>query len=229
MTGIDTQWVLEKAVLLAPLLGSLALHEVAHARTALAFGDTTARDMGRCSLNPFVHLDPMGTLAMIFCGFGWAKPVPVNPYNLHPPRWGHIAVSLAGPLSNLIIALVIALLLRVSLTVGLNFESRLGHLIWGLTLYTMGVNICLFIFNMLPLYPLDGHHIFRDQLPADMRAPFMQWQMRFGMPLLILVMLGPNLAESAGIHVVDPLGWMINHATDLAMEHVVLPSGWTWK
>jgi len=224
MQGIDAQWLLEKLMLLAPLLASLAVHEAAHARTALAFGDPTARNLGRCSLNPLVHLDPLGTLALLFCGFGWAKPVPVNPHNLHPARWGSIAVSLAGPLSNLLIAFLIALSLRIALMAGVSFQSRFGELLLHVLLYTLAINICLFIFNMLPLYPLDGHHIFRDQLPPDLQARFMRWQMRFGMGVLMLIIVGPSLAGMLGLPVFDPLAWVIDHAVGTAMRFIVLPA-----
>src|ERR1035437_8633090 len=110
---IDSAWLADKLLTIPLLIFSLVVHECAHARTALAFGDPTAKNMGRITLNPLPHLDFMGTLCLIFSGFiGWAKPVPVNPYNLHPRRLGDIAVSFAGPASNLSLALIFGLILK---------------------------------------------------------------------------------------------------------------------
>ncbi|MHC4294724.1 MAG: site-2 protease family protein [Planctomycetota bacterium] len=219
---INANWLLEKIPLIPPLLFSLALHELAHARTALAFGDPTAKRMGRCTLNPLVHLDPVGTLALIFCGFGWAKPVPVNPHNLHPPRWGSIAVSIAGPLSNLMLALLIALSLRAIISLGVRFETPLGEMLWFIMIYTMAVNICLCIFNLLPLFPLDGHHILREQLSPARQVGFMEWQMRYGRFVLMAIILGPYVVSVLGIEVFDPLRWVIANAIT-AMKYLVIP------
>ena len=112
---IDPQMLV---ALIAAMLISLTLHELAHARTALAFGDPTAQMMGRISLNPLRHLDPIGSIALVLsmmagAGIGWAKPVPVNPANLQPRRLGDIMVSLAGPMANLGLAVAAGLLLRL--------------------------------------------------------------------------------------------------------------------
>jgi Zn-dependent protease len=219
---LDEYWLLERAVLVTPLVLSLCIHELAHARTALAFGDPTARDMGRCTLNPLVHLDPIGTISMLLVGFGWARPVPVNVYNLHPPKWGNIAVSLAGPVSNLMLALLTAVTMRILLASDAFLAWRWSETAIDLIYFTMGANVCLFVFNMLPLYPLDGHHIFREQLPVDMQVPFMQWQMRYGRFALMGLILMPMLLRGTSLSWINPLGWVFHHAAGMMMRLVFL-------
>ena len=209
MPTIDSDWLMQRLLLLPPLLLSLTVHEYAHARTALAFGDPTARDMGRVTLNPLAHLDPMGTLCIILTGmFGWAKPVPVNPYNLHPRRLGDVAVSLAGPLSNILLAVATAALLRLWWVLDLAPGTAMAQSVQFLLLRTTIVNICLCFFNLIPLFPLDGHHIAREALPAQTREPFMRWQMRYGSILLMALIFGPHLLSmvTRGRVMFNPLG-----------------------
>lgn len=223
MYPIDQDWLLEKIALLAPLIASLTIHELAHARTALAFGDPTAKNMGRCTLNPLAHLDPIGTLSLIFFGFGWAKPVPVNIHNLHPRKWGSIAVSLAGPASNLMLAIMIGLVLRGLLSAGIKFSSQAGEVAFNALFYTMVINLLLFTFNMIPLFPLDGHHILREQLPGDMQAGFMRWQLQYGRYGLMLLIMGPMIARMFGQPIISPIGWLIGHLSHAAMIFIAPP------
>lgn len=195
MPTFDQNW-LYQTILLAPgLLLSLTVHEYAHARTALAFGDPTAKNLGRVSLNPLRHLDLIGTIVLLVTQMvGWAKPVPVNPHNLHPRRFGDIMVSLAGPASNIFLAVVTGLLLKVCMTIGPQVLSPALYKTAGIMLLiTMQVNLALCMFNLLPLFPLDGHHIVREMLPGQMQAPFMRWQMRFGAMMLLVLLFGPRL------------------------------------
>lgn len=194
-------------ICLPPIILSLTVHEFAHARTALAFGDDTARLNGRVSLNPIRHLDPLGTLVLIVTqGFGWAKPVPVNPANLHPPRLGGIMVSLAGPMANLMLAATTALLVRYLLHFGLTEPTRNVQLLYRVLLTVIQINVGLAVFNLLPIFPLDGHHIARDMLPEEKRASFMAWQVRHGWVVLLAVLFGPRLLqELLHRHVPDPL------------------------
>ncbi len=199
-----------------PLLMSLSVHEFAHARVALAFGDPTAKLLGRCTLNPLVHLDPIGTLCLIFAGFGWAKPVPVNYANLYPPRKARIMVSVAGPGSNLALALAIGVVLRASLSVpdiAAFFETQNGIFL-GKALYdTMLINIILCVFNLMPLFPLDGHHILRELLPPHQQMPFMQFQVRYGQFLVLAVIFAPRLLNRPGLitYVVYHTRWVLQH------------------
>lgn len=158
------------SIMLVPALFAVMLHEVAHGYVAARFGDPTARLLGRLTLNPLRHLDPIGTLALMFFGFGWAKPVPVNFRNLHHPRRDMIWVALAGPLTNFSLALASALLLR-----GLGgFQgdpsnaSVLGPYLQPVALmagFSLYINIILAVFNLIPIPPLDGGRVLTGLLP----------------------------------------------------------------
>ncbi|MHC4561269.1 MAG: site-2 protease family protein [Planctomycetota bacterium] len=175
---------------------SLTIHEYAHARLALAFGDPTAQQQGRVSLNPLRHLDPIGTLALFFLRFGWAKPVPVNRANLRNPGLADMIISLGGPASNFLLAILLTGVLKLVSAMGWlgligNEDTR--TLAVNLMLYTIVINFVLCIFNLIPLYPLDGHHILRELLPWDMRSDYMRVQMRFGMFALMAIIIAPRL------------------------------------
>jgi len=216
----DQKSILRLVALLPVLLLSLTVHEFAHARTALAFGDPTAKRLGRCSLNPLRHLDPLGTIVLIVTQLiGWAKPVPVNPHNLHPRRMGDIAVSLAGPLSNLSLAIVAALLLRVLLaTAPQNSDSELVDIAVLQLFMLFSVNLALFTFNLLPLWPLDGHHVVRELLPLSAQGPFMRWQVAYGRFALAALILVPFAArEFFDAEVFDPVYWILIHVRQAAM------------
>jgi Zn-dependent protease len=148
------------------LLIAFTLHEFAHAATATALGDSTPRRNGRLTLNPIAHLDLMGTIMLLFAGFGWAKPVPVNPYAVNrKTKAGMMLVSIAGPASNLIMAAAAALPLRfgwVPLTAPTsNFFPSFGDFL----LEFLFVNLALFLFNLIPLAPLDGEKVITFFLP----------------------------------------------------------------
>ncbi|MCD6304024.1 MAG: site-2 protease family protein [Planctomycetes bacterium] len=219
MPSLDPTWLLDTLVLIPPLLFSLVIHEYAHARTAHAFGDDTARLMGRMTLNPLAHLDPIGTLCIILIHFGWAKPVPVNSANLHPRRLGDIAVSLAGPLSNLVLAVVTGILLRLWWTFGPRISPQFYAPVYGYLLLITSVNIILCTFNLLPLFPLDGHHVLRELLPARKQRPFMEWQLRFGSLVLMALLFGPRLLVmfTGRADIPDPLGWVFYHVRMLVL------------
>ncbi len=150
--------------LLIALVIALSMHEYAHAWTANYLGDDTPRAYGRLTLNPLAHLDPIGSLLLVFAGFGWAKPVPVNPYNLNrrSPA-GLMWVSLAGPASNFLMAVVAAIPLRLGLEY-LPSSDSLDSL-WLFLFYFIQINLGLMLFNLLPLAPLDGEKIAVYLLP----------------------------------------------------------------
>ena len=153
------------------IIFSAVFHEYAHAFTAYSLGDTTAKDQGRLTLNPIVHIDPIGTviipLLLLFTSgmfLGWAKPVPYNPYALSDKKYGSLKVAIAGPLSNLFIAVVLGLFIRlfgasliVSGLISASFIDLLQLIIY--------VNIILAIFNLIPIPPLDGSKIAMDLWP----------------------------------------------------------------
>lgn len=134
---------------------SLTVHEFAHAYVADKLGDPTPRRFGRVTLNPGKHLDPLGTLLLLVAGFGFAKPVPINPANLG--RWGTLWVSAAGPISNLLIAFVSAVLLRVLPQNDLTFQVLLT---------VLGINVVLAVFNLIPIPLLDGSRILGALVPS---------------------------------------------------------------
>ena len=162
----------EALVLLIPtLMFALSFHEFAHAWMAAKCGDTTAARMGRLSLNPMAHLDMMGSLMILFVGFGWAKPVPVDTRFLQNPRTDMMKVAAAGPVANLILALIGGLILRFLNGTGLLTES-----IFVLLLYFTRINIALAVFNMIPVAPLDGSQIFSGWLMKT--NPQLAWKIQ---------------------------------------------------
>lgn len=162
-------FVAKISIMLVPALLAVTLHEVAHGYVADRLGDPTARLLGRLTLNPLKHLDPIGTLALIIFKFGWARPVPVNYRNLRNPKGDMIWVALAGPLTNLCLAVISALLLRGLVLAQNSFQGgNLGHLVNPLSLMTafsLYINVILGIFNLIPIPPLDGGRILCGVLP----------------------------------------------------------------
>ncbi|WKZ28557.1 MAG: site-2 protease family protein [Patescibacteria group bacterium] len=132
---------------------ALTFHEFCHGLVAKMQGDDTAERLGRLTLNPVPHIDPIGLLAALLAGFGWARPVPYNPYNLRDQKWGPVWVAIAGPLSNLFLFFVVGLTYRALATAGvMSVNSALAGFLGAL----MAVNVVLFAFNLIPLPPLDG-------------------------------------------------------------------------
>jgi Zn-dependent protease len=173
------------AVGLPILILALTIHEYFHAWTALKFGDPTARDMGRLTFFPPAHLDFMGSMVMIISQFqfGWAKPVPVNPYNLRNPKVADFWISFAGPLSNIGQAIIFAILFRVIINTGTDINP------YFIKLFAAGVNINLILafFNMIPLFPLDGSHMLRNVLSEDNQR-WMDQLDRFA-PLILIALI----------------------------------------
>ena len=177
------------------LIGSVILHEVAHGWTAEKLGDPTARLQGRITLNPMVHIDWLGSVILpallIFSGapfvFGWAKPVPFNPYNMRNPKWGGAIVAAMGPITNFAIAAVAAIVLNL---IG-EPQAVLAFILQG----TIITNIALAIFNLVPVPPLDGHHILFAFLPDSLNGVKNALR-KAAWPIVILfVMFGWRLIE----------------------------------
>ena len=150
---------------------ALSFHEFAHAWMAEKCGDSTAARMGRLTLNPMAHLDMMGSLMILFVGFGWAKPVPVDGRNLRNPRTDMMKVAAAGPLSNLLLAMVAGMVLRFMNSTGLLTDS-----IFILLIYFTRINIALAVFNLIPVAPLDGSQIFSGYLMKT--NPQLAWKIQ---------------------------------------------------
>ena len=148
-------------LLLPALVFSLCIHEFSHGIVAYYYGDDTAYKYGRLTLNPIKHLDPMGTMMLLFIGFGYAKPVPVNTFNLNNPRKDIVKVAAAGPISNLILAFFGYFVMYFIFTFANTMFNDSLHLFFRIFIQ---INIYLAIFNLLPIYPLDGGQIFGNMI-----------------------------------------------------------------
>jgi len=172
---------------------ALTVHEYCHALCAFLLGDTTARDQGRLTFNPLKHIDIIGFLFIIFAGFGWAKPVEFNPENLKNFRRDKALIAAAGPLSNLALGILLCLAVRVLLTYYVNNEASSGEFIQHLyvALYVAAsINFGLFVFNLLPIPPLDGSHIVFSSLNLGIETEIKI--RKIGMPLLFLILIAQN-------------------------------------
>jgi Zn-dependent protease len=185
----DLAGALQGLVLKIPaLLLAVTVHEVAHGLVADRLGDPTARLQGRLTLNPLPHLDPLGALAFVLVGFGWAKPVPVNARNLRRPVRDMACVAAAGPLSNFAMAFVgLVLLVLVTRASGSAFVLEP---LAGLLRYVYAFNLGLAIFNLIPLPPLDGGHFLPYLLPRGSWTLLRQIEQYGPFLLLLLLMLG---------------------------------------
>lgn len=192
---------------------ALPVHEAAHAYVASKFGDNTAKYQGRLTLNPVVHLDPIGTLMLVFFGVGWARPVPINPRNFSNPKAGMAISSLAGPVSNVLLALVLMVVYKAMILFGLitngftyAFISILGLMI--------SVNVYLSVFNLLPIPPLDGSRLLTYFLPPKYYFGIMQYERYILIGLLVLLYTGIlrlplNIISGAIINLLDLLTFFL--------------------
>ncbi len=174
------------------LLTAIPIHESAHAFAASKLGDNTAKYQGRISLNPAVHFDLFGSVCMILAGIGWAKPVPINPYNFRGNRKVGMALSAAaGPLSNLIIAFFSVILYKVFLySGGYDASNALLNTLMIVFSYMANINIVLAIFNLIPIPPFDGSRIFNLFLPESFYFKVMQYERYIFIGLFIVLMTG---------------------------------------
>ena len=194
--------------LLPGIIIGLTVHEFCHALAAYKLGDHTAKDQGRLSFNPIKHIDIIGFLFIVIAGFGWAKPVQFNPENLKSPRRDKAIIAAAGPFSNLVLAFIFVALLRVWMNLPEYFSSfdrdsaeRLFSIFYSDTfikiiqaVYSAAmINLGLFIFNLLPLPPLDGSHIVFSGL--NLKPETERNIMKIGMPLLFLIIVVQNRTE----------------------------------
>ena len=185
------------------LIIAITVHEFSHAYVAYRLGDDTARRKGRVSLNPIVHLDPMGTLLLFLVGFGWGKPVPVNTSYLRPPvRWSMAAVSVSGVFSNFLIATLIALPIRLG---PLDNDT-----IMTLLIYTVQINVILAICNLIPVPPLDGFNIISSVLPGNVThrlTPIIRYS-----PFILLAVIAVDNFFPTNIFG-TVIGWPVNRIT----------------
>ena len=197
--GGDLQSYFISILLSLPIvLLALCTHEVAHGFAAWRLGDPTARNLGRLTLNPVKHLDPVGTLCMLLAGFGWAKPVPINSRYFKKPRRDIALTALAGPLSNLLLSALFLLLLRFvgfgwlwQLTYTSELAFRLANFGVLFLYYGVYMNLTLAIFNLLPLPPLDGSRILFFLLPPRLYFKIAPYERYITIAVMLLLLLGP--------------------------------------
>ena len=183
MYNVSLETLLGRAI---GLLIGFTLHEFAHAWTADRLGDRTPYTQGRLTLDPRAHIDPMGIALALLVGFGWAKPVPVNPRAFyHNEKRGLVIVSLAGPLMNLIIGIVVGLILRATLA-----ADSLNNFTYNVLYTIMMFNFVLFLFNLLPFSPLDGYKIAVGVLPWRYSSDLTSYERETTFALILLLMVG---------------------------------------
>ena len=237
LSGGDMRVALITLLLTVPtVLISLTFHEVAHGYAAYKLGDPTAYNMGRLTLNPLAHLDPLGALLMLLVGFGYARPVPVNARYFKNPKYGMAITAAAGPLSNLCLAIIFTILLRLILipigSISEGLYLTYGNRYWideslqsnatftvlsllAVMLYLgISLNLNLMFFNLIPLPPLDGSRIAYIFLPTDLYFKVMQYE-RF-------IMIGFIVLLATGI-VNLPLGYLTNGLTNIFYNVTGMP------
>lgn len=201
--------------LLPAILISLTIHELSHAYTSYRLGDPTAKNMGRLTLNPLKHLDVFGTIMLLVSRFGWAKPVPINPTYYKDYKKGTMIVSLAGPMSNILLATIFSIPLMYF---GTKYNIRsLGQtlfsqdyraIIYNFSSLMVDINIGLAVFNILPIPPLDGSKILSGILPNKQYYKLLQYENQVGMIFILIVFVIPgvlNFVMSPFIRIVETI------------------------
>ena len=195
------------------LLITITFHEFSHSFIANKLGDRTSKNLGRLTLNPTKHLDPMGTIMLFFVGFGWGKPVPVNPTNLNNPRSDMIKVAAAGPISNFILSFLGVLILTAIHELGMlqkNYQTFFSYFII--------INTYLGLFNLIPIYPLDGGQIFGNIISKYNRNIFIKLN-EYGPKILLGVILLSFITQGR----ISILGWIIETPATLIVDgfHII--------
>lgn len=186
---------------------ALTVHEFAHALAAYWMGDSTARQYGRLTLNPIAHIDPIGFICLILTRrFGWAKPVPVNDFNFRDRKKGLLFVSLAGPMSNFIVAALLALLYRL-------FYSSIGQTLTGIFQYAYIINLSIGVFNLLPIPPLDGSKVLQVFLTSRQKF-FLNRYAVYSNIIMIMLIFSGIIGSILGPAILA-LDWLINSAIGL--------------
>lgn len=186
------------------LILGLTVHEFCHAKMADKLGDPTPGGQGRLTLNPIAHMDPVGTICLVFAGFGWGKPVQVNPTYFRNPSRDNMLVALAGPISNLIIACILFLIFPFAYYFLFPGNATLNEILYEMILYAASINLSLFAFNLLPFPPLDGSKILAYFLKGKARD-FLWTLERYSM-IIIMILFVTNIPSMLIAPVVNGIG-----------------------
>ena len=221
----NAEGILGVVALVVAILFALSIHEMAHGYVALKCGDRTAKDLGRVTINPIKHIDIIGTCMLLIVGFGWAKPVPVNPQNFKKQRRDSFLVSIAGILANLITAFVFVAItgLLVQLMVG-SASFFVNNRFWYLLLYLFTmffffltlISVGLAVFNILPLYPLDGYRMIASGVGEDNKV--MDFLKKYSLYIIIVLLLLDFLPSS-------PFSWFLS----TIRGGILWVFGWFWQ
>ena len=217
IVGMEKETIQGLILTLPGILIAITFHEFAHAWAADRLGDDTPRYQGRLSLNPIKHLDPFGTILLLFAHIGWGKPVQVNPKNFKGDMGkGEVFVSVAGPAMNFILALVILVIDHILSITGVyaNLTSQAASILGNITFLAVIINIGLGIFNLIPLPPLDGSKIFMNYLPFNARQWFIRNEKYFYIGFLVIFITG-----AAG-RIISPILWAIYGGLDFVVSSI---------
>ncbi|OGG05506.1 hypothetical protein A3D05_01605 [Candidatus Gottesmanbacteria bacterium RIFCSPHIGHO2_02_FULL_40_24] len=182
------------------LLIVVTVHEFSHAFSADRLGDPTPSLMGRLTLNPFAHLDPIGTMLFVLVGFGWGKPVPFDPFNLRHPKKDSALISFAGPLSNILMAIISSVILRLLINLP---NLTLSFLTADLIVSFIRLNILLAVFNLIPVHPLDGFKVVGGLLPEKYYHDWLDLE-KYGM-IFLLLLIFPFFGASPVLKIISPV------------------------
>lgn len=169
---------------------AFSVHEFAHAFMSYKLGDRSQKERGRLTLNPLKHLDPMGTIALVFFGFGWAKPVQVDPYFYKNKKEGMIWTAIAGPLSNFVVAFIATIVYGLLVKFNIPQQNQITWYIFMLLGYIISLNIGLGILNMIPIPPLDGSKVLMGILPEESYFKLMKYEMYFSFIIVLVFISG---------------------------------------
>ncbi len=193
------------------LFTAISFHEYAHGLVAYKLGDPTAKNMGRLTLNPISHFDPLGALLMVICGFGWAKPVPINPYYFKEPKKDMALVAFAGPLANILLAFIFCTVLPIYRVVIVKYalwDNAVFNFIDTLILSGASLNISFAIFNLIPFPPLDGSKILFSVLPNETYNKILTYE-KYGTIILLIASVSGFLGKILS-YVSDPIFKLFN-------------------